>query len=477
MTEMPRSRARRAAQLGGFVGTEAVRRAAAKAAPGRTRPDEQVAAAEQARNALLAERLVAVLGTMRGAAMKLGQMLSLVDPGLVPPAHRELFHSALAALQDSAPPMAWDRMRTHLERELGAELGSVFAEFEPEPVAAASIGQVYRARLADGRRVAVKVQYPEIEAAVRADLKNLRVLLSAYRFVHPALDAPALADEVQLRLEEELDYRIEASNTRAMGEIFQGHPFIRIPDVHQALSGQRVIVTEWLDGQPLRAAYTAAESERNRIAEILFRFYCGTTYLAGFFNGDPHPGNVLLLEDGSIGFLDFGLCMTVDAEAAAGELAALRAAKTGDAERLLQLMEVRGFARRSAVPAGQAIEVFLRVFGWYLRDEPMRIGPDIANDVVALLTVTGPGVSARSFNLPAAHALRGRAELQLVAILGQLGPRLNMHAVAREWLFGAEPVTELGRAHRDWVAHRTGNAPSMPPTSVIFQPESRSTVR
>ncbi|MEG8181777.1 hypothetical protein GZH49_25090 [Nocardia terpenica] len=92
---------------------------------------------------------------------------------------------------------------------------------------------------------------------------------------------------MQLRLEEELDYRIEASNTRVMGEIFRGHPFIRIPDVHHLLSGQRVIVTEWLDGQPLREAYTAEESERNRIAEILFRFYCGTTYLAGFFNSDP----------------------------------------------------------------------------------------------------------------------------------------------------------------------------------------------
>ncbi|WP_225724631.1 MULTISPECIES: AarF/ABC1/UbiB kinase family protein [unclassified Nocardia] len=471
---MARTRAGRAAKLGGLAGTQTVRLAAGKAAD-LVRSPERVDEAERLRNALLAERLVAVLGTMRGAAMKLGQMLSLVDPGFVPPEYRDLFQSTLATLQDNAPRVPWTDMRDHLESELGGELATAFAEFEREPIAAASIGQVYRARLLDGRPVAVKVQYPGIEQAVLADLKNLRTLLSVYRFVHPALDTAALADEFEARIREELDYRIEARNTRLMHEAYRDHPFIRIPELICALSGQRVLVTEWLSGKPLREAYDSPLDERNRIAEILFRFYCGAPYSMHFYSGDPHPGNAVLCDDGSVGFLDFGLCKAVRADVAAAELTGLRAGIDGDVARIVELMQARGFATAAQVSDKQAYEVFLRLFGWYLRDGLTEFGPDLATDLVALLG-SAPEVSLRPFNLPAEHALRGRAELQLVAILGQLRPHTNLHIVAREWIFDDEPRTELGRAHRDWVGHRTGSAPSMPPTSVSFQPESRSTV-
>lgn len=452
---MARSRAGRAAQLGGLAGTQAARLAAQKTGD-LVRSDARADAAARARRALLTQQLVATLGTMRGVAMKLGQMLSLVDVGIVGPENRSVFQSALATLQDNAPRLPWNVMRGHLEHELGARLAEVFAEFDPEPVAAASIGQVYRARLADGRQVAVKVQYPDIEAAVLADLKNLRTLLTVYRLVHPALDTSALADEFEERMHEELDYRIEARHTRLLVDAHRGHPFIRIPEIVEALSSQRVLVTEWLDGRPLREIYTASQAERNRVAEIVFRFYAGTPYRLHHYSGDPHPGNVLLLDDGAVGFLDFGLCKSIDARTAETELAVLRAGIDGDATRVLELMASRGFARSSKMSEQAAYNIFLRVFGWYLCDNEADISPDNVKDLVALVSRAGDstGVSVRPFNLPADHALRGRAELQLLAILAQLEPRMNLHTIAREWIFDAAPVTELGRAQRDWELGR-----------------------
>ncbi|SUD47705.1 Probable ubiquinone biosynthesis protein UbiB [Nocardia otitidiscaviarum] len=475
MTRASRSRAGRAARFGGAVGAEAAKLAVHQAV-GVVSPGASADRAGQF-PALLADRLVVVLGSLRGVAMKLGQLLSLIDAGLLPPSERELFQETLARLQDSAPVVPWPRMRAHLEAELGGRSAAVFAEFDPEPVAAASIGQVYRARLADGRDVAVKVQYPDIEAAVRADLKNLRTLLSVYRLIHPALDTAALADELEARIGEELDYRLEAANTLRLAAAYRDHPFVRIPDVVSELCTSRVLVTDYLSGRPLREAYSAPPAERDRIAEILFRFYCGTPYFLRFYSADPHPGNVLLRDDGTVGFIDFGLCKAVDADTAETELAALRAGIDGDSERIVALMEARGFASRSSVSRDEAYATLLRVFGWYLRDGEVSFTPAVANDLVALLGFganrTG---SVRSFNLPAEQLLRGRTELQLVAMLGQLRPRTNLHVVAREWIFGEEPGTELGRAHRDWrECQRVGSAPSSPPTSETCQSASRST--
>lgn len=455
MARMARSRAGRAAQLGGLAGTQAARLAAQKTGD-LVRSDARAEAAARARRALLTEQLIATLGTMRGVAMKLGQLLSLVDIGIVGPENRSVFQSALATLQDNAPPVPWSVMRGHLERELGARLDEVFAEFEPEPAAAASIGQVYRALLADGRPVAVKIQYPDIEPAVLADLKNLRTLLTVYRMVHPALDTSALADEFEERMHEELDYRIEARHTELLADAHRDHPFIRIPEVITALTSRRVLVTEWLDGRPLREAYTAPQAERNRLAEIVFRFYAGTPYRLHHYSGDPHPGNVLLLDGGAVGFLDFGLCKTIDSRTAETELAVLRAGIDGDATRVLELMESRGFARGSTMSEQAAYDIFLRVFGWYLCDREADISPASVQELVALVSRSGDstGVSVRPFNLPADHALRGRAELQLLAVLAQLAPRMNLHTIAREWIFDAPPATELGRAQLEWELRR-----------------------
>ena len=186
--------------------------------------------------------------------MKLGQVMSFLDVGLVPEEYREDFQRKLGELRDAAPKVSLDQMRKVIEAEYGEPLAAVFAEFDGDPIAAASIGQVYRARLHDGREVAVKVQYPGVAAAVRSDMQNLGMIMRLMNRLAPGLDARALAKEIRERIDEELDYELEASNQRAMARIFRGHPFIVVPAVVGSLSRERVMVTEFVHGQRLRGA-------------------------------------------------------------------------------------------------------------------------------------------------------------------------------------------------------------------------------
>src|SRR3954447_2559262 len=202
-----------------------------------------LARSEEGRNAALerrhleaAEQIVTALGTMKGAAMKLGQMMSFLDVGLVPEEYREDFQRKLGALRDAAPNVSFGGMRKVIESELEGPLTEHFARFDAEPIAAASIGQVYRATLHDGREVAVKVQYPGVAAAVRADMQNLGMILRLMKRIAPGIDVKATAEEVRSRIGEELDYELEAQNQRSLARIFRGHPFIVVPDVMTSLS-------------------------------------------------------------------------------------------------------------------------------------------------------------------------------------------------------------------------------------------------
>lgn len=455
---MRKSRAGRLAQLGTAAGTEAAKEALARS----TRSQARARALQEARNAQMVERLVIVLGTMRGAAMKLGQLFSVLDGGLLGD-QREMLQEKLAQLQSNAPVVPWPEMSRHVEYELGP-ISRHFREFDTTPVAAASIGQVYRATLHDGRAVAVKVQYPGIEDAVRADLKNFGLFLTAYsRFVHKSLDGRTLAAEISGRILEELDYLSEAANTAAMAEGYRDHPFIRIPRVVEPLCTKRVLVTDWLDGRPFAAAYTAGSSVRNQVSEILFRFYSGTPYRLHMFSGDPHPGNVVLLPDGSVGFLDFGLVKKVDPATATAELALLRAATEQDAAGVAAVLREQGFVDGAATQPEDLLAVVTMAGCWYLRDEIVEITPGLCNTIAAAFTrsATREGMVTRQQNLPPDHAFRVRVESQLVGTLSQLRPQLNLHRVAREWIYGDEPVSALGLAHRDWlIARRSANPAS-----------------
>ena len=392
---------------------------------------------------------------MKGAAMKLGQVLSFVDLGIVPPEHRERFQAKLATLRDAAPTVSFDQMRRVIEQDLGEPVAAAFADFDPEPIAAASIGQVYRATLHDGREVAVKVQYPGIGAAVRADMKNLGVLLRLARSITPELDTKAVGDEIRERIVEELDYELEASNQRTMARIYEGHPFIAIPAVVTSLCRERVIVTEFVSGTGFEEMRSASGAERDRIGEILFRFYFGSMYRYRRFSGDPHPGNMLGLADGRIAFLDFGLFKTIDRDVAALELACQRATIDGDAAGLHRLMSDAGFLPRGdVIDAAELIEFVRDGIWWYTTDESIRIDQEIVNRAFIQTTDVRSTHfhTARHQDIVPEHLFGRRLELLTLAVLGQLEAEANWYRIACEWIYGDEPVTELGRAEAAWAA-------------------------
>ncbi|MEA2266757.1 MAG: hypothetical protein QOE27_2340, partial [Solirubrobacteraceae bacterium] len=284
---------RRSATVGRLAAGQAVKQLGTRAA-NVARGEEAGRAALDRRQVETARQIVTALGTMKGAAMKLGQVMSFLDVGLVPPEYREEFQRKLGELRDSAPQVSFKSMRKVIEAEYGESIGEVFAEFDPDPIAAASIGQVYRAVLDDGREVAVKVQYPGVAAAVRSDMQNLGMIMRLMKRVAPGLDARAIAEEIRVRIGEELDYELEASNQRAMARLFRGHPFIFVPEVIGSLSRERVMVTEFIRGRGFEELKDAPQEARDRLGEIVFRFYFGCMYRHHQFSGDPHPGNFML---------------------------------------------------------------------------------------------------------------------------------------------------------------------------------------
>src|SRR6202012_468678 len=224
-------------------------------------------------------------------------MASILDLGGLPPDEVERLQAKLGELRDHAPQASFKEMRGVIEQDLGERVEDVFAEFDPNAAAAASIGQVYRARLHDGREVAVKVQYPRVAAAVRADMQNLGLILRLAKRIAPGLDPQAIGREISERIEEELDYELEAQNQRTLARIFRNHPFIVVPGVVTSLSRERVMVSEYVEGTGFEDLKTYPQEDRDRIGEILFRFYFGCLYRHGQFSGDPHPGNSRLMDD------------------------------------------------------------------------------------------------------------------------------------------------------------------------------------
>src|SRR3712207_78154 len=334
---MPTSRIRRTAKVGGLLGGQTARNYATKAA-NLTRDEEGRPRAAEKRQIEAAEQIVEVLGQMKGAAMKIGQVASFIDIAGLPPEVSDRFQEKLAELRDSAPQVSFKDMRKVIEHDLGEPLKELFADFEQEPLAAASIGQVYRAELQDGRRVAVKVQYPGVATAVRADLQNLGLLLRAAKRMAPGLDAKQVGTEIRERITEELDYEHEAQAQRSIARAWRGHPFIVVPDVITSMSRERVLVTEWVEGTGFESVRALPEPERNRFAEIVFRFFFGSFYRNGHFSGDPHPGNYLLQDDGRVAFLDFGLTKKVAMSHVESEKRVIRAGLEGDADALYETL-------------------------------------------------------------------------------------------------------------------------------------------
>jgi predicted unusual protein kinase regulating ubiquinone biosynthesis (AarF/ABC1/UbiB family) len=446
---MPAGRLRRTAKVGGLLGGEVTKAYATKAA-NVLRSEDDRAAANMRRRLDAADHIVEVLGQMKGPAMKLGQMASILDLGALPPEEANRLQTKLGELRDRAPQVPFRDMRRVIEQDLGEPVEDLFAEFNRDAVAAASIGQVYRARLHDGREVAVKVQYPHVGSAVRADLQNLGLIMRAAKRFAPGLDPATTASELRERISEELDYEHEAQAQRAFARRWRGHPFIVIPGVVTSLCRERVLVTEWIDGVGFEEMRAAAQPTRDRVGEIVLRFYLGSLYRFGNFSGDPHPGNFRLMRDGRVAFLDFGMTKTVSRSRVDCELGVIRAALEHDAHAVHAGLAALGFFGLDDPRFDLALVLghVRAINGWYAEDKPLTLSPQY---VSALLAHAADPRSrywdlTRNETIPAESLLSSRMQVMTLAAVGQLGATANWHRVMSEWLYGSVPTSPLGLA-------------------------------
>lgn len=446
------SRLGRGARLGGLVAKQTLRRVTIKAGSIVVTESRREAMLDRA-NERIARDFVAVLGNMRGAAMKIGQLLSVIDLGIVDARSRDYFRQQLSKLQGSINAMPFETMRPVIEAELGAPVERLFSSFDTDAFAAASIGQVYRAVTHDGLDVAVKVQYPGVRTAVRADLKNLALFLRMWKAAIPTVAAREFLDEITHELSREVDYRQELANQARVAARYADHPFIHVPRPIAELSSESVLTTEYVAGMPAAEVAQLPAAERDRIGEIIYRFYLGSLFRDCEFNGDAHPGNFLYLPDGRVGFLDFGLYKHMDPTAVEFERRAAQLCIAGDGEGLRASMEEYGVLRPgSTVSAQDCLEYTLDAAGWNFVDEYVVVRPiDVS---AALLGVVNPATESfqtmRNERLPPEHLFSRRLDFLLFGTLSQIGAGANWFRIAAEWIYGAEPVTELGRAEAQW---------------------------
>lgn len=383
-----------------------------------------------------ADQLFRVLGELKGGAMKFGQALSMFESAL-PEEIAAPYRKHLSRLQDSAPPMPTSRVQSVLARELGGEWRGRFRSFEPRPAAAASIGQVHRAVWEDGRKVAVKVQYPGADEALRSDLKQLRRLSRVISPLVGGLDVQPLVDELADRIGEELDYTIEAASQHQAAVGFAGHPDFVVPEV--IAQTPRVIVTEWLDGVPMSRAEGFDEERRNRIALRYVRFLFAGPSTVGLLHADPHPGNFLVLPEDRLGVVDFGLVARLPEGLPPAMGRILRIARSGDATTVAAGLREEGFVADDVDPADlldylspfvepATVPEFQFSRAW-MREQFQRVKDPTSSN----------GVATR-LNLPPTYLLIHRVWLGGIAVLSQLNARAPFASVLEEFLPGyAEP--------------------------------------
>jgi hypothetical protein len=270
----------------------------------------------------------------------------------------------------------------------------------------------------------------------------------------PGLDVKAIAEEIRERIGEELDYELEAQNQRSLARIYAGHPFIFVPGVVSELSRERVLVSEFVQGVGFEELKRRPQGERDRLGEIVFRFFLGSLYRHRQFSGDPHPGNFLMLADGRVAFLDFGLFKRMEVEPVELELACQRAVVEHDAATLHRLLAASGFLPEPKRVDPEHLLAFIEdAIWWYTTaDEPVQLTPDIATQV--MIESSDPRSShfreMRHQDMRAEHLFGRRMEMLTLAVLSQLRARANWHRIAREWMYGDEPVTALGRQEAEF---------------------------
>ncbi len=400
-----------------------------------------------------AQQVVQMLGDMKGAAMKVGQLASFYEFA-APGDYMETYRDALTMLQNSAPPMDPQASKDVILEEFGQPVEELFAEFEDIAVASASIGQVHKARLHSGETVAVKVQYPGVDKAVKADLKNVSALTKLSVAIAPNLDPKEIANEVRDRVLEELDYRREAANQARFARLFEGHPFVYVPSVHSDMCRTRVIVQEFVEGVPFHTAFDWEQPARDRLGEMLYRFFYGSLNRFQLFSADPHPGNYLLLPDERVAFLDFGLVRAVDPGTLELLLQIIQALIHEDRDRARIALEGLGVLN-SKTPEIDAVWEHLKLINApVLADEQVTIDRPMVQGIAA--AGFDPRSKAfqtlRKVGVPGVMVTINRMGFGLASLLARLEATANWQAIGREFWFGEASQTELGKAEQDWLA-------------------------
>ncbi len=402
-----------------------------------------------------AEDVTRELGNMKGALMKVGQMASYLDTGL-PDAARQ----TLASLQSDAPPMSAELAAEQIERELGKPPEELFLEWDPVPIAAASIGQVHRAITVENEAVAVKIQYPGVAEAVASDLGNAKWLFNGLAAMFPGVEPAPIVEEIKSRLNEELDYELEAANQRHFHAHLDGHPFIHIPEVKDKYSTARILTTELATGARFDEVVEWPPEERSLAAETLFRFSFGAIYQLHAFNGDPHPGNYLFNKGGKVTFLDFGLVKRFDpAETKLFEDLIIEMVINRDRVAFRSMVEEMGILKAGAPFDDQLIEDYFSYYYRYvLEDEITVIDAEYAAGGVShLFDMKGPyGELMKQLNVPPAFVVVQRITLGLMGLFAQLEAAHNWQAIARElWPFtDGPPSTPMGEQIAEWERTR-----------------------
>jgi predicted unusual protein kinase regulating ubiquinone biosynthesis (AarF/ABC1/UbiB family) len=460
--DLPTGRLLRAGKAAGAVGPSSVRFFTTLATNVLRSPDDAYDLLLK-RHEDIADNALSVLAELRGGAMKIGQLASFVDVDMVPEEFRAVYQDKLAELRDSAPAMSWKKIKRVLEQEWEDPVESLFEDFEHDAVAAASIGQVHRAVLPGGRRVAVKIQYPEIADALAADLGTAAGLTAIAtplaKAMMPGLDPRMLIGEVRDLVLEEIDYELEAQHQRMFARAYRKHPFIFVPDVVTALSRRRVMVSDWVDGRRFPEMVELPDAERNRIGEILMRFYFNSMDYVGRFNTDSHPGNFLLRDDGSVAFIDFGNVKVVTEGWLRDGRRALAAAATGDRDGFREAIVDLGYVHRpDRLDVEWLLKQVLAAGEWFLRDQELQLSPEYVAQIISYAMdpqLIGRGIRvARDLKVPPEEVWFRRVEIGVFAVLGQLRAKANWYRIAGERIFAMEPSTELGLAERAYFERR-----------------------
>lgn len=445
---MPTGRIKRAVTPTRLVleGATAVAIAKARLLRGGDTADMAADLAADRRLARTAERLARELGEMKGAAMKLGQILSFIDVGMLPAEYRDAF----AALQADAPAMPFELVEEVVTAELGAPPGQLFTHFSRAPMASASIGQVHMAHRGDDELV-LKVQYPGVTKAIEADLRNAALFTLLAKVVGRLLagvagrvDTTAVIEELRARITEELDYRIEARNQQAFAELWRHDPEVHVPEVVPELSTRRVLTSRYADGGRWSFAVDAPAELRNHWGRAIARFQWVSLFRDGFTNLDPHPGNYLFHDDGTVTFVDFGACQRFDASQLDRLRGLIYAAVDGSDEAIVDALVALGLVTSQGSttfdptlitrPVRLAVEPALH------EDQPFRFTrrfvADQVGQAVRLRFGTDELRLLQQLDVPVELPMVLRITLGTAGILSQLDTAVDFRAVIDEALAG-----------------------------------------